>query len=108
MPGEVVGFSFVLAGPKVSKIRFKALPFGLDPKIEASEKCKVLTPPSGVVQQVLFSEMTAYCWSPGNPVMDASKGLTNFTVQIPASTTEPTPFDFCLQDVKPILATKAK
>ena len=104
MPGEVVGFSIVLQGPKMSEIRFKALPFGLDPAAESSDKCTTLQPTSGKVIEVLFTDLTQYCWSPGNPVIDTSKGLSNFSIQIAANTEGAIPFDWCLTELRPLLA----
>jgi hypothetical protein len=103
MPGSVLGFSFTIEGAVMSPIRFMALPFGLDPTAEASAKCLPMNPQSGVAQQVQFTQLTQFCWSPGNPVIDTSNGLTNFGLQIAADTPAAIPFDWCLGDLRPIL-----
>jgi hypothetical protein len=104
MPGNVLGFAFTIEGTVMSPMRFMALPFGLDPTAEASAKCLPMNPQSGVAQQVQFAQLTQFCWSSGNPVIDTSNGLANFGLQIAADTGAAIPFDWCLKDLRPLLA----
>ena len=107
MPGSVVGFSFTIEGTVMSPVRFMALPFGLDPTAEASAKCLPMNPQSNVAQQVQFTQLTQFCWDTASPVIDTSKGLSNFGLQIAATTNAAIPFDWCLKDLRPILAAKS-
>jgi hypothetical protein len=103
-PGKVIGFSFVIEGPTIDIIRFKALPDGYDRSLEASVFCKQLTPPSGAVNDALFADMTQYCWdAPPQAQIPLDKGLDNISWQLPADVTGPRAFDWCLTELRPIL-----
>jgi len=104
--GRVIGFSYVIEGSTINLIRFKALPAGYDRSLEASVYCKTVNATSGTAENSLFTEMTQYCWSPGNPLLPVSGGLDNISWQLPADVAPAgaRPFDFCLKDLRPILA----
>ncbi len=105
LSGNVIGFSFVIEGPTINPIRFKALPAGFDPTLESSVYCKGMLPASGAVDDVLFTQMTQYCWSAGNNLLPVSNGLDNIAWQLPADVgVGARPFDWCLKDLRPILA----
>jgi hypothetical protein len=116
-------------GVPAARIRFKALPVGSDGMNDNYCKDLIGTVDDGVVN-VLFSEITFECWTAGNPsigpaattinVVDVGpprvvttpanpKALQNISWQIASDvvTTTPAPiaFDFCITDLKPILAT---
>ncbi|HVZ31562.1 MAG TPA: hypothetical protein VG963_04005 [Polyangiaceae bacterium] len=104
-PGKVIGFSFVIEGPTIDIIRFKALPDGYDRSLEASVFCKQLTPASGAVNDALFTDMTQYCWdAPPQAQIPLGKGIDNISWQLPADVTGPRAFDWCLTELRPILA----
>jgi hypothetical protein len=104
-PGKVIGFSFVIEGPTIDVIRFKALPDGYDRSLEASVFCKQLTPASGAVNDALFTDMTQYCWdAPPQAQIPLGKGLDNVSWQLPADAAGPRAFDWCLTELRPILA----
>ena len=106
LPGNVLGFSFVIEGPTIDLIRFKALPVGYDPALESSVFCKTVVATSGGVNDALFSQMKQYCWNttPNLPLPTAS-GLANLSWQLPADVAVGArPFDWCLSELRPILA----
>jgi hypothetical protein len=104
-PGPVVGLSYVIEGPTLSPIRFKALPAGYDPELDTSVFCKDLQIQSGVVELSAFSEVTRACWEGGDTPVPLADGLVRVSWQIPA-TIEPIDrrFDWCLKELRPILA----
>jgi hypothetical protein len=104
--GDVIGFSFVIEGPTIDFIRFKALPAGFDRTLESSVFCKELPmAQSGDVQQALFSEMDQYCWGATfNLALPTGNGLDNIAWQLPADVAVgERPFDWCLTELRPIL-----
>lgn len=106
LPGQVIGFSYVIEGPTINLVRFKALPNGYDSALESSVYCKTVAATSGVAESSLFGEMTQYCWSDGNPVLPIGGGLDNISWQLPADVAPAglRPFDWCLKELRPILA----
>jgi hypothetical protein len=105
-PGRVIGFSYVIEGPTINLVRFKALPAGYDSALESSVFCKTVEAVSGVAESSLFTEMTQYCWSPGNPELPTGGGLDNISWQLPADVAPAgqRPFDWCLKELRPILS----
>jgi hypothetical protein len=105
-PGRVIGFSYVIEGAPINLIRFKALPAGYDRELEASVYCKSVEASSGAAENSLFTEMTQYCWSTGNPQLPIGGGLDNISWQLPADVAPAgeRPFDWCLKELRPILA----
>lgn len=105
-PGKVVGFSFVIEGPTINLIRFKSLPAGYDSSLESSVFCKELKTDSGTTSNALFSELTTYCWSPSTTLLPVAGGLNNISWQLPADVAPAgaRPFDWCLKDLRPIVA----
>ena len=106
LPGEVIGFSFVIEGPTINLIRFKGLPAGYDSALESSVFCKTVEATSGVEHNALFSELTQYCWSSQTVPIPTAAGLANISWQLPADVAPAgvRPFDWCLKDLRPILA----
>lgn len=105
--GQVIGFSYVIEGPTINFIRFKALPAGYDRTLESSVFCKELPmATSGDVQDALFSEIDQYCWGANfNLALPTSGGLDNIAWQLPADVAVgERPFDWCLKELRPILA----
>jgi hypothetical protein len=105
--GEVIGFSYVIEGPTINFIRFKALPAGYDRTLESSVFCKELPmATSGDVQDALFSEIDQYCWGANfNLALPTSGGLDNIAWQLPADVAVgERPFEWCLKELRPILA----
>jgi hypothetical protein len=103
----VRGFSFVIEGPTINLIRFKGLPAGYDSSLESSVFCKTITATSGAEQTALFGEMTQYCWNPeSTALIPTGGGLANISWQLPADVAPAgaRPFDWCLKDLRPILA----
>ncbi|HEU4577036.1 MAG TPA: hypothetical protein VFS67_02195 [Polyangiaceae bacterium] len=110
---KVVGFSFKLDGTQIpTAFRFKGLPYGADSS--ATTYCyPVVAAPSGpTVVNVRFDQITKECWNPGGaalltePFPDNPDGklLRTISWQIPADVNIPFPFNFCVSDIKPILA----
>jgi hypothetical protein len=108
LPGEVIGFSFVIEGPTINLIRFKGLPAGYDSALESSVFCKTVEAASGAPQSALFSELTQYCWSSQAVPIPTAGGLANISWQLPADVAPAgvRPFDWCLKDLRPILAPR--
>lgn len=107
IPGDVIGFSFVIEGPTINLIRFKSLPAGFDSALESSVYCNEIRATSGAVQSVLFTEMAQYCWNAtANVFIPTGAGLDNISWQLPADVAPAgqRPFDFCIKDLRPILA----
>lgn len=106
LPGEVIGFSFTIEGPTINLIRFKGLPAGYDSALESSVFCKTIEASSGAAQNALFSELTQYCWSSQTVPIPTAGGLANISWQLPADVAPAgvRPFDWCLKDLRPILA----
>ncbi len=105
--GNVIGFAFTIEGPTINFIRFKALPAGFDRTQESSVFCKELPAvTSGAQQDALFSEMDQYCWGASfNLALPTGNGLDNIAWQLPADVAVgERPFDWCLKDLRPILA----
>jgi hypothetical protein len=106
VPGEVIGFSFVIEGPTINLVRFKALPAGFDSALESSVFCKTVNATSGVAENALFTEMAQYCWNAtANVLVPTSLGFDNISWQLPADVAVGArPFDWCLKELRPILA----
>jgi hypothetical protein len=127
--GDVKGFSFVVTGngpngegvpPGLEDFRFKALPQGSDPALDTF--CSQPQPTSGETVEVPLTEVTWQCWAAGNPsvvepqlnVIPTAGGtlttrtnpnaLLSISWQVAANVTAPTPFDFCVSDIKPLYA----
>jgi hypothetical protein len=105
-PGKVVGFSFVIEGPTIGLIRFKSLPDGFNSSLESSVFCKEIHAESGSANSALFSELSTYCWSGVSMLVPTSGGLDNISWQLPADVAPAgaRPFDWCLKELRPILA----
>lgn len=105
LPGSVIGFSFVIEGRAIDLVRFKSLPAGYDPALESSVFCKSVTATSGGVNDALFSQMTQYCWNTGpNLALPTAAGLANLSWQLPADVGVVRPFDWCLSELRPLVA----
>jgi hypothetical protein len=106
VPGDVIGFSFVIEGPTINLVRFKTLPAGFDSTLESSVFCKTVNATSGVAEDALFTEMTQYCWNAtANVLVPTSLGFDNISWQLPADVAVGArPFDWCLKELRPILA----
>ncbi len=136
--GNVIGFSYKLVGNDpaaadkgvpASRLRFKAIPVGsLGTKDNYCSDRTLLV--DGSVENVLFSDITFECWTPGNPSIGPAeptinvvttvgpprvvgtppnpKALNNISWQIASDVAATTPlpiaFNFCITDLKPILA----
>jgi len=105
-PGKVVGFSFVIEGPTIKLVRFKSLPDGADSSLEDNVYCKEINATSGVANNALFGELSKYCWSGISSLLPTSNGLDNISWQLPADVAPAgaRPFDWCLKDLRPLLA----
>ena len=109
---NVVGFSFKLDGPTVPiAFRFKALPFGANSS--TTTYCNQVAAVSGATVNVRFDQITFECWNMGGvgaltmpypPDNPDGKLLRTISWQVPADIAVPFPFDFCVSDIKPILA----
>ncbi len=104
MPGSVVGFSFVIEGPTIDLIRFKALPSGYDPALESSVFCKTVMATSGEANDVPFAQMIQYCWNATGTLLPLAAGLANISWQLPADVGVTRPFDCCVKELRPLLA----
>jgi len=104
--GRVIGFSFVIEGPTINLVRFKTLPEGYDSALESSVFCQSITAASGALQTALFTEITQYCWGSTSFAVPTAQGLDNIAWQLPADVAPAgeRPFDWCLKDLRPILA----
>jgi hypothetical protein len=117
-PGAVKGFSFVVTGNDMAlpgggipaAFRFKSRPFGAP---TSENFCFNMTPMSGVVNDVLFTDIRWDCWnspSEASSIFQSTMGagapytqLQNLGWQIPASPAITLNFNFCVSDIKPIL-----
>ena len=129
IPTGLVGFSFVVTGngaagagvpPGLEDFRFKALPEGSDPALDTF--CSQPQPTSGETVEIPLTDITWQCWAMGNPsiaepqlnvVTTAGAApttranpnrLLSISWQVAANITAPTPFDFCVSDIKPLYA----
>jgi hypothetical protein len=105
-PGNVVGFSFVIEGPTIDLVRFKSLPDGYDSAQESSVFCKEFHAVSGTPNAALFSELSTFCWGGINTLIPTAAGLDNISWQLPADVVGARPFDWCLSDLRPIVADR--
>jgi hypothetical protein len=96
VPANVIGFWFTVEGATIPDIRFKTTPTGKDPSLE-QDSCALVTPTSGVPNQVLFTNMYVQCWvgAQGTGPTDISLGLVDVGLQIAADTNAAHAFDFC-------------
>jgi hypothetical protein len=96
--GSVIGFSFVLSGAAPG-LRFGALPGNADPLVD--NFCRILDV-SSPTQDVPFDSLDRDCWlGVRDPMIAAS--LSNVNWLIPADELEAHTFDFCIDDIRPIL-----
>lgn len=134
--GNVIGFSYTLVGNDPAapdqgvppaRLRFKALPEGADPMNDNYCSDRLATV-DGKVENVLFSDISFECWSPGSLALDGPminrvqltpirlpiavanpRALLNVSWQIAsdlaATTPAPIAFNFCIEDLKPIIGT---
>lgn len=130
--GDVIGFAYTLVGNDTTAadqgvpaehVRFKATPVGANTAND--NYCSNRTPASGVRDAVLFSDITFECWTPGNytlaedPIQFVQtpdpnkmvgtrpnpKAFRNISWQISSDlNVDPIKFDFCVTDLRPILA----
>lgn len=117
--GNVVGISFKLVGNNPAAadgqagvpaaVRFKTAPTGGNTSTD--NFCNTLVPINGGTQDILFSQLTRDCWTPGGPgVLDMpypagfTGELQNIGWQVNASEVIAYQFDFCVTDVAPIFA----
>lgn len=126
---NVIGFSFKVEGQDTSattglpaNFRFKGLPEGSDSALDTFCNQVSLTP--GAVQNILFEDITFQCWAMGNstlaedeiqqqtsegppPVIATRpnpKALQSLSWQVPGELLLSFPFNFCITDLRPILA----
>jgi hypothetical protein len=109
---NVVGFSFKITGPTVpTAFRFKGLPYGADPA--AVTYCNQVAATDGATLNINFSQITFECWNPAGaavlsmpypPDNPDGKLLRTISWQVPADVNIPFPFDFCVSEIKPLLA----
>ena len=104
VPSEVTGFWFTVEGSTIPPMRWKATPTGKDPALE-QDSCTLVTPVSGVRNQVLFSQMYVQCWNGavGSGPTDISQGFVDVGLQVAAATNAIYPLDFCLTQVGLVL-----
>jgi hypothetical protein len=97
VPAGVVGFWFTVEGTTIPTLRFKTTPTGKDPAQE-QDSCALVSPSSGVDNQVLFTDMYVQCWDgpQGTGTTDVSMGLLDVGLQVAAAVETPFPVDFCL------------
>jgi hypothetical protein len=108
-PGRVIGFSFVIDGPTMpTGFRFKSRPQGAGTDVNF---CYNMVPVSGVVNNVLFTDIRFACWNnpgEGDSLLQYGSAmytqLQNLGWQVPAVPVLQIPFDFCVSQIKPILA----
>jgi len=107
----VVGFSFKVTGTVPVAFRFKGLPLGADSS--ATTYCNQVAATDGATININFSQITFECWNPNGaallsmpypPTNPDGKLLRTISWQVPADINIPFPFDFCVSDIKPILA----
>lgn len=120
--GEVIGFAFTVEGSQLpASFRFKGLPTGSNPELETfcNQVTNLATSPA---QEIGFDEITFECWNAGNPSLaDAEiptvavagaaqstranpRTLRSISWQVPADLNSTYPFDFCITDLRPMLA----
>lgn len=126
--GDVIGFSFKVEGQDAAAprgglpdaFRFKGLPEGDDPSLVTY--CNTLSVVAGATQNILFSDITFECWQTGNPSL-ADDPIPTIATAGATFTTRPNPrrlqtiswqvnadpmlehqFNFCVTDLRPILA----
>jgi hypothetical protein len=108
---HVAGFSFKVTGAQVPvSFRFKGLPYGADSS--NTTYCNQLAATDGATLNIRFDQITFECWAPGGaalgtmPYTDNPTGklLRTISWQVPADINAPIPFDFCVSDLKAILA----
>jgi hypothetical protein len=101
-PGNVIGFSFTVEGPTIPPLfRFKVQPSGapVDPPFCSAQMAVA----SGSTRSVLFSQVVSACYNtPPGPA--ATPPFNNIGWQVPADTTAPHAYDFCISNIQPILA----
>jgi hypothetical protein len=130
--GNVIGFSYKITGmdPAITAdqgvsagaFRFKAVPQGANTAIDTY--CSTRTPISGATENVLFSNIQFECWqqSPPNPSLADDpiaynvgmqgmpstrpnpRALMSLSWQVPADIMIGHQFDFCISELRPILA----
>lgn len=109
--GHVAGFSFKVTGAQVPvSFRFKGLPYGADSS--NTTYCNQLAATDGATLNIRFDQITYECWAAGGaalltmPYTDNPTGklLRTISWQVPADINAPIPFDFCVSDIKAILA----
>jgi hypothetical protein len=95
--GRVTGFAFSVSGPELPPLRFGALPSSAP---EATF-CAPLFLGSPAFE-VPFTSMTRDCWEAGGAPLVTSE-LLNIAWTLPTDAVVSHPFDFCIDDVRPIL-----
>ena len=108
---NIAGFSFRVTGQVPTAFRFKGLPYGANPS--AVTYCNQVAATDGATLNITFSQITYECWNPGGaallsmpypPDNPDGKLLRTISWQVPADINIPFPFDFCVSDIKAILA----
>jgi hypothetical protein len=112
-PVNVIGFSFMIDGPKVAPVlSVSAAPTGRDPAADPFCYRGVSPAPGGQVIDVYFTDLRLACWD--SPPVTSSvfqitepatyTTLNNLGWQINAGPDLAYEFDFCISDIKPIIA----
>jgi hypothetical protein len=98
--GRVAGFAFTVQGPDTSTLRFGATQSGVTPGAEVH--CRPLAVVSGDTVVLRFDELDRNCWEGiRDPLL--AKELIQFEWAIPSDPTSSHHFDFCIDDIRPIL-----
>ncbi len=129
--GNVIGFSYKITGMdpaltdqgvSASAFRFKAVPEGANTAIDTY--CSTRAPIHNATENILFSDITFECWQTSPPNLSLAVDPINYNVgaqgmlstrpnpralmslswQVPADTSIAHPFDFCISELRPILA----
>lgn len=98
--GNVVGFSFVLSG-QLPPLRLAAQPGGSDPTVDFF--CRILDTASMISTfEVPFDSLDRECWLGARDPMVADS-LTNINWTIPADAGSAHEFNFCIDQLRPLL-----
>jgi hypothetical protein len=100
-PGNVTGFSFTIEGTDIpALIRVNVAPFDAPADPPFCLELRALT--TGTTRAFRFTEVTSACYN-GAGGVPAAPPLRNVGWQVPADTTAPHTYDFCISNIQPVL-----
>jgi hypothetical protein len=101
---DVAGFAFHLSGSMPELLRFRAGAADEDPYF--SQYCANVFPAATDDAEIELEELQYECWNGFGAGFPSDSGVMLISWQIPADPLTQAPFDFCIEQIRPLLSAR--